>query len=152
TLVPRRVWMFASWVRRLFRQPSRTIRRAPRPTKGRAKSTFRPGIECLEVRTVPAFLAPATYPTGGSSPAGIAVGDFNRDGRDDMAVVNQGATPSITVLLGNADGTFQPGANYALGGSPVNAAAGDLNGDGNLDLVVVGSGVSVLTGNGDGTF
>ncbi len=144
--------MFVSWARRLFRQPSRTIRRAPRPGKGRAKNTFRPGIECLEVRTVPAFLAPVTYPTGGS-PAGIAVGDLNHDGRDDMAVVNNAAAGTVAVLLSNGSGGFLPGVSYAAGANPVDATAGDLNGDGNLDLVVVGgSNVNVLLGNGDGTF
>jgi hypothetical protein len=56
---------------------------------------------------VPAFLAPMSYATG-TNPAGIAVGDFNGDGRDDMAVVNNTAAGTVGILLSNADGTLQP--------------------------------------------
>ena len=69
-----------------------------------------------------------------------------------MAVVNQAVAGTVGVLLGNADGSFQPGVSYAAGANTIDAAAGDMNGDGKLDLVVVGSSVSVLLGNGDGTF
>ncbi len=70
-----------------------------------------------------------------------------------MAVVNNAVAGTVTVLLGNVDGTFQPGVTYAVGASPIDATAGDLNGDAKLDLVVVGgSQVNVLLGNGDGTF
>src|SRR5262249_46379624 len=108
-------------------------------------------IESLEGRVVPAFLTPVSY-SAGANPAGIAVGDFNNDGRDDMAAVNQSLAGSVNILLSNADGSFQPGVSYAAGANTVDASAGDLNGDGKLDLVVVGSGVNVLLGNGDGTF
>jgi hypothetical protein len=109
-------------------------------------------FDVLEARDVPAFLAPVTYPAG-SSPAGIAVGDFNHDGRDDMAVVSNAAAGTVSVLLSNGAGGFLPGVTYSVGAGPVDAVAGDLNGDGNLDLVVVGgASVSVLLGNGDGTF
>jgi hypothetical protein len=143
--------MVPSWIRNLFRPPAPTIRLRGRAPKCGRPRPFRPGLQALEDRTVPAFLAPVSYAAGANT-AGIAVGDLNGDGRDDMAVVNQAVTGSVTVLLGNADGTFQPGVNDAAGASPVDATAGDLNGDGKLDLVVAGSNVSVLLGNGDGTF
>jgi FG-GAP-like repeat len=91
-------------------------------------------------------------PAAGTSPQAVAVGDFNGDGKLDLAVTN---STNVGVLLGNGDGTFQPAVYYSVGSSPRAVAVGDFNGDGKLDLVVgnVTSGnVSVLLGNGDGTF
>jgi len=85
---------------------------------------------------------------------GVVVGDFNRDGKLDLAVVDYAAN-AVSVLLGNGDGTFQAHVEYATGRWPETVAVGDFNGDGKLDLVVANSGdndVSVLLGNGDGTF
>jgi hypothetical protein len=99
------------------------------------------------------FQAPRTYGVG-QAPVGIAVADFNGDGRLDLAVANQ-LTNNVSVLLGNGDGTFRPPVNYPAGSLAREVAAGDLNGDGKIDLVVANQGantVSVLLGNGDGTF
>jgi hypothetical protein len=90
----------------------------------------------------------------GSAPSSVAGGDFNGDGKPDLAVANIQSN-NVSVLLGNGDGTFQTAVNYPVGGSPSSVAVGDLNGDGKLDLVVANSGsntVSVLLGNGNGTF
>jgi hypothetical protein len=75
-----------------------------------------------------------------------AVGDFNGDGKPDLAF----PFPSISIVLGNGDGTFGDAVTYptTYAGSWVGAA--DVNGDGKIDLV--GNGLSVLLGNGDGTF
>ena len=84
----------------------------------------------------------------------MAVGDFNGDGRPDLAVANIGSN-TVSVLLGNGDGTFQPAQHFATGAAPRSVAVGDFNGDGRLDLATANSGgndVSVLLGNGDGTF
>ena len=75
-----------------------------------------------------------------------AIGDFNGDGKLDVAVPEG---PQMDVFLGNGDGTFQPFVPYTTtcGGT---AAAADLNGDGKLDLVL--GNLCVLLGKGDGTF
>ncbi len=88
------------------------------------------------------------------NPVAIIHGDFNGDGKQDLATADQ-YTSEISVLLGNGDGTFQGHKEYATGAKPVALATADLNGDGKLDIVVVNSNantVSVLLGNGDGTF
>jgi sugar lactone lactonase YvrE len=102
------------------------------------------------------FKQQVTYATGGS-PTFVAVGDFNGDGVSDLVVANegQGSGSTVSVLLGNGDGTFGNQVAYATGNEPNSAAVGDFNGDGILDLAVANIGsntVSVLLGNGDGTF
>jgi hypothetical protein len=90
----------------------------------------------------------------GSFPYSVVVGDFNADGKKDIAVASVGDN-SVSILLGNGDGTFRSRVAYATGSVPVFVAAGDVNGDGKLDLATANSGnntVSVLLGNGDGTF
>jgi len=81
------------------------------------------------------------------------VGDFNNDGHLDLAVANH-ASDTVSVLLGNGDGTFQTARNFSAGRAPVSVAVGDFDGDGHLDLAVASfyDGVSVLLGNGDGSF
>lgn len=107
--------------------------------------------------------------SGAQEPLYSIAGDFNKDGKQDLAILNACdsfstcVSPSVTVLLGNGDGTFQPPVTYPLGGniSVTGIVIGDFNGDGKLDIAT-GSQcsdanctqglVNVLLGNGDGTF
>ena len=65
----------------------------------------------------------------------MAVGDFNGDGKLDLAVTNPYGN-TVSVLLGNGDGTFQTPMDYATGELPYSLAVGDFNGDGKADLAV----------------
>jgi subtilisin-like proprotein convertase family protein len=103
--------------------------------------------------TIPSFGQTSSLPVG-SSPTGIARGNFNNDANQDLVVVNQGAN-NVSVLLGNGMGGFGSAINYGTGTSPYSVAVGNFNGDMNQDLVVVNSGansVSVLLGDGMGGF
>ncbi len=94
------------------------------------------------------------YWGAGSNPYDVAAGDFNGDGKLDVAVANI-SSDNVSVFLGNGDGTFAAAANYAAGDGPIEIRAGDLDGDGKADLVVAdyyGHNVGLLPGNGDGTF
>ena len=84
----------------------------------------------------------------------MQVADLNGDGIPDIVTANYGSD-TVSVLLGNGNGTFQPQQTFAAGSGPASVAVADLNGDGKLDLVVGNrnaSTVSVLLGNGNGTF
>ena len=99
-------------------------------------------------------LSPPSSYTAGSGPDTVAVGDFNGDGKLDLAVANN-VSNNVSVLLGKGDGTFHAAVNYGAGTNPTSVAVGDFNGDRKLDLAVAnwnGNDVSILLGNGDGTF
>jgi hypothetical protein len=102
------------------------------------------------------FTLPGSMSQVGTSPAGMTTGDFDRDGRLDLAVVNFNSN-DVTILLGNGDGTFTAAPSLATGTGPNGVAAADFNCDGFLDLVVTNAGtgsttVSVFLGTGDGKF
>ena len=112
------------------------------------------------------FQPPVTYSTGARCAVSLATGDFNNDGARDLAVVNGCVSDTISVLLGNGDGTFQTAVAYPSGGAfAALLAVADFDGDGIADLAVVNTcanydnlvcassgSVAVLLGNGDGTF
>lgn len=102
-------------------------------------------------------LYPGPYTPSGITPQAIASGDFDRDGVIDLVVADQHAD-ELAVSLGNGDGSFRPGVVYQAGFDPIAVAVADFNRDGVLDLASANTGytsndkVSVLLGNGDGTF
>lgn len=97
-------------------------------------------------------------------PYAAVFGDFNGDGKPDLAVVSSGYTPGtageLDILLGNGDGTFQAPTSTALPIGAFNLGVGDFNHDGTLDVAALvsqqGGGVSdsvvIVLGKGDGTF
>lgn len=103
------------------------------------------------------FLAATSYTVGsGNTPVDIAVADVNKDAQADVLVVNSNGY-SVSVLLGNGNGTLQAAKTYSAGSSssPAGLAVGDLNGDGKPDVATANEsndGAGVLLGNGDGTF
>jgi dienelactone hydrolase len=118
---------------------------------GNGDGTFKPGV---------------TYAVG-TNPTDVAVADLNRDGKLDLAVANQNCTSggppcgqgTVSVLLGNGNGTFQPHVDFDTGQDPNWVTVGDFNRDGKLDLAVIDgqgnqftSAVVILLGKGDGTF
>jgi len=98
------------------------------------------------------FGAPVSFPVG-QRPYTLAAGDFNRDGKADLAVALNN-TNEASVLIGNGDGTFQPARTLMVAfGVYMGIRVEDFNLDGRPDLATtMGGAASVLLGNGDGTF
>ena len=71
----------------------------------------------------------------GSNPVSVAVGDFNGDDRQDLAVANYGSA-NVSILLGNGAGSFGAATDFGVGTNPNSVAVGDFNGDGKQDLAI----------------
>ena len=90
------------------------------------------------------------------SPSVFAVADFNHDGNQDVAVLND-LFDSYSILLGNGDGTFQPPTTHIVRPNCIDIVSSDLNNDGKADLVISGTTgnspwIMSLLGQGNGTF
>jgi type II secretory pathway component GspD/PulD (secretin) len=100
--------------------------------------------------------SPFHLPTGQTGPIAVTSADFNGDGKQDLAIVNQ-TTNNVTVLAGNGDGTFTPfpGSPLAVGKFPVAIASGTLAGGTGPSLAIANQNddsITVYLGNGNGTF
>src|SRR6516162_4022969 len=95
------------------------------------RPTARPLLELLEDRTVPSFASAVNYAVG-QSPVAIVSADFNNDGVPDLAIANY-QSGTVSVLLGNSNGTFQTAKTYAVGVAANSLAVGNF--DGKLDIV-----------------
>ena len=107
------------------------------------------------------FLPAMTYGSGGRQTISVAVADVNGDGKPDViaanfcSIVSNCSNGTVSVFLGNGDGSFQAAAIYDSNVARLasSVAIADVNGDSKSDVLVAsGAGVNVLLGNGDGTF
>jgi hypothetical protein len=122
-------------------------------------TTFVPRLELLRGNGNGTFQPPVQIPDPHEATI-EAVADLNGDGNLDLVLGNSAFPNNLTVLLGNGDGTFQSPLDFSTGsrfGPPREVAVGHLRGaDAPLDLVTANGDnpgtVSVLLGNGDGTF
>ena len=126
------------------------------------------GVMVYVVSSTGTIVSSKDYSTGYNQASvgfGIATADLNGDGIQDMVVASETGTTTgtVSVFLGNADGTFTAGQIVsltvpALANPPLGVTIDDVNGDGTLDLIAVtasdgsSAGVSVFLGKGDGTF
>ena len=143
------------------------MRTHPSTSKRRIYDVAQYQLEALErrlllVHSTALLQSLPTFPVG-QQPRSIAVADVNHDGSPDIVVANTGESTggnTVSVLLSNGNGTYQPQRTFLTGTYPISVAIADLNGDGRPDLVVAnnkssystGASVSVLLGNGNGTF
>jgi hypothetical protein len=120
-------------------------------------ATFDPGMLGVLLNDGSGFSSNPEYQRISAGPGGasyIGVGDFNRDGNEDLIFTDRSAN-TVSISFGNGKGAFQPPRSFSIGNGPDFAVVGDFNGDGKLDLITANSGnntVSVALGNGDGTF
>jgi hypothetical protein len=90
------------------------------------------------------FNQPSTPYATSVQPIALVAADINRDGFQDLAVVNKGDN-TVTVFLGYGDGTVVASETYPVGSAPQSVAVGDFNGDGWPDLAVANSGDDTVT-------
>src|SRR5262249_14648056 len=108
------------------------LKRPPMAVPSRRRC--RPFVEALAERLVPSFIPAPPVPVG-DGPNFVAVGDFNGDGKRDLAVANSFGT-TVSIRLGGGQGGFAPLADVAVGGNPEAVAVADFNRDGHQDLAV----------------
>jgi hypothetical protein len=121
------------------------------PKRRQHQALRRAACETLEERRLFSFSPVVAYPVTGN-PATVVTADLNGDGRLDIATANFNDS-TVSVLLGNADGTFQAAVTSPTGVNPRTLAVGNFNADGRPDLVTANvRGLSVLLNTGTGAF
>src|SRR5437868_5507140 len=107
----------AFWLQGLMKQlnPRRNRRSALRRRTHSSFGAQAAQVETLESRVLLTMQSPLTVAAGTVASA-VAVGDFNNDGVKDVAALNSSAA-TVSVMMGNGDGTFQAGVNSAAGGT-----------------------------------
>ncbi len=141
------------WISKLFGSPKLAV---VRPKSSRKRGPMRLGVESLECRDVPAFLAPTSF-NAGFSVSAATTADMNGDGKMDIVSVgNISGKGVVSVSMNNGDGTYTQGRQYYTGNSPVAVKVGDFDGDGKQDIVTLAAyytgALTTLNGNGDGSF
>src|SRR5262245_31520472 len=118
--------------------------RKPAPPRRRC----RPQVEALAERFLPSFTHAPDVPVG-DAPRSVAVGDFNGDGKPDLAAANA-HNNTVSIRLGDGAGGFAAVPDVAVGDHPFSVAVTDFNGDGRPDLAaanLLSDSVSIRLGN-----
>jgi FG-GAP-like repeat/FG-GAP repeat len=125
-----------------------------RPDLAVTSSSFPGGAVSVSLGNGDGTFGPRQSFPVGNSPASVALGDLNGDGKLDVALANVSSN-SVSVLLGMGNGALLPAIDIALDSNPRSLTITDFDGDLKPDLAVVLSNldeISILAGNGDGTF
>jgi hypothetical protein len=118
-------------------------------------SKFVPGTVSILLGNGDGTFQPHVDSRTGQGPVSVAAGDFNGDGKLDLAVTRGKTSSTVSILFGNGDGSFSSPVAYSTGPNPVSAIVGDFNGDGKLDVATANLGsntVSILLGSVFGGF
>src|SRR3982750_787942 len=108
----------------------------------RSGAVGRARCEVLEDRRLLSFSPATSFPVG-ANPQAVVTADFNNDGKLDLATSGYDyeiGDGTVSVLLGNGNGSFQPARTSATGPYPFSLAAGDFNADGKIDLAAANNG------------